>query len=176
MKKFVIISLILLTGCTFQTKHRGYVFPSDMESEITGIKTTDQLLDKIGSPQVKTIYGDTVWVYYGADENYRGPLPMTYDNKTVLLAWVKGNRVTKTMILHTYLDEIPLLEKTQCLKDNNVRIIIDNDKEMIRISKLVEKQFPHLVESCRIKKSEIEDENYEDEYDDYDTTNTIFEM
>lgn len=105
MKKFVIISLILLTGCTFQTKHRGYVFPSDMESEITGIKTTDQLLDKIGSPQVKTIYGDTVWVYYGADENYRGPLPMTYDNKTVLLAWVNGNRVTKTMILHD--DDLP---------------------------------------------------------------------
>lgn len=105
MKKFVIISLILLTGCTFQTKHRGYVFPSDMESEITGIKTTNQLLDKIGSPQVKTIYGDTVWVYYGADENYRGPLPMTYDNKTVLLAWVKGNRVTKTMILHD--DDLP---------------------------------------------------------------------
>ena len=105
MKKFVIISLILLTGCTFQTKHRGYVFPADMESEITGIKTTDQLLDKIGSPQVKTIYGDTVWVYYGADENYRGPLPMTYDNKTVLLAWVKGNRVTKTMILHD--DDLP---------------------------------------------------------------------
>ena len=105
MKKFVIISLILLTGCTFQTKHRGYVFPSDMESEITGIKTTDQLLDKIGSPQVKTIYGDTVWVYYGADENYRGPLPMTYDNKTVLLAWVTGNRVTKTMILHD--DDLP---------------------------------------------------------------------
>lgn len=100
MKKFVIISLILLTGCTFQTKHRGYVFPANMESEITGIKTTDQLLDKIGSPQVKTIYGDTVWVYYGADENYRGPLPMTYDNKTVLLAWVNGNRVAKTMILH----------------------------------------------------------------------------
>ena len=91
---------------------------------------------------------------------------------------IKGRHLidTKTMILHTYLDEIPLLEKTQCLKDNNVRIIIDNDKEMIRISKLVEKQFPHLVESCRIKKSEIEDENYEDEYDDYDTTNTIFEM
>ena len=91
---------------------------------------------------------------------------------------IKGRHLidTKTMILHTYLDEIPLLEKTQCLKDNNVRIIIDNDKEMIRISKLVEKQSPHLVESCRIKKSEIEDENYEDEYDDYDTTNTIFEM
>lgn len=100
MKKFLIISLIALTGCTFQTKHRGYVFPGDMESEIAGIKTTSQLLDKIGSPQVKTIYGDTVWIYYGADENYRGPLPMTYDNKTVLLAWVNGNRVTKTMILH----------------------------------------------------------------------------
>lgn len=91
---------------------------------------------------------------------------------------IKGRHLidTKTMILHTYLDEIPLLEKTQCLRDNNVRIIIDNDKEMIRISKLVEKQFPHLVESCRIKKNEVKDENYEDEYDDYDVTNTIFEM
>lgn len=91
---------------------------------------------------------------------------------------IKGRHLidTKTMILHTYLDEIPLLEKTQCLKDNNVRIIIDNDEEMIRISKLVEKQFPHLVESCRIRKNEVKDENYEDEYDDYDVTNTIFEM
>lgn len=94
---------------------------------------------------------------------------------------IKGRQLidTKTMILHTYLDETPLLEKTQCLKDNNVRIIIDNDEEMIRMSKLVEKQFPHLIESCRIKKNEVKDENYEDEYDeydDYDITNTIFEM
>lgn len=100
MKKFVLLSLIALTGCTFQTKHRGYVFPENLDTEIADIKTTDQLLDKIGSPQVKTIYGDTVWIYYGADENYRGPLPMTYDNKTVLLAWVNGNRITKTQILH----------------------------------------------------------------------------
>ena len=47
---------------------------------------------------------------------------------------------------------------------------------MKEIIKIVEEKFPHLVESCRIKKSEIEDENYEDEYNDYDTTNTIFEM
>lgn len=100
MKKIVVISLIALCGCTFQTKHRGYVFPENVESEIAGVKTTDQLLDKIGSPQVKTIYGAPVWIYYGADENYRGPLPMTYDNKTVLLVWVDGNRVTKTKILH----------------------------------------------------------------------------
>lgn len=91
---------------------------------------------------------------------------------------IKGSHLIdrKSMILIDFPDKKPLLEKTQCLKDNNVRIIIDNDEEMIRISKLVEKQFPHLVESCRIKKSEIEDENYEDEYNDYDTTNTIFEM
>jgi len=99
MKKIVIFSLIAFCGCTFQTKHRGYVFPANLESEIADIKTTNQLLDKIGSPQVKTIYGDPVWIYYGADENYRGPLPMTYDNKTVLLVWVNGNRVTQTRIL-----------------------------------------------------------------------------
>lgn len=101
MRKILLICLLFaVCGCTFQTKHRGYVFPADVETVVAGVKTTDQLMDKIGSPQVKTVYGDTVWIYYGADENYRGPLPMTYDNKTVLLAWVKGNRVVKTAILH----------------------------------------------------------------------------
>lgn len=99
MKKIIAICLIALAGCTFQTKHRGYVFPSDLDSVASEIKTTAQLQDKIGAPQVKTIYGDDVWVYYGADENYRGPLPKTYDNKTVLLAWVRGDRVVKTQVL-----------------------------------------------------------------------------
>jgi hypothetical protein len=80
------------------------------------------------------------------------------------------------MILHTFPHKIPQLEKTQCLRDNNVRIIIDDDEEIIRISKIVEKQFPKLVASCRVKKNEIKDDDYEDKYDDYDTTDTIFEM
>lgn len=100
MKKILLICLLTMTACTFQTKHRGYVFPSDLETVATTIKTTSQLEEKIGSPQVKTIYGDQVWIYYGADENYRGPMPLTYDNKTVLLAWVKGKRVLKTQVLH----------------------------------------------------------------------------
>ncbi len=99
MKKIIAICLIALAGCTFQTKHRGYVFPSDLDTVASEIKTTAQLQDKIGAPQVKTIYGDDVWVYYGADENYRGPLPKTYDNKTVLLVWVRGDRVVKTQVL-----------------------------------------------------------------------------
>ncbi|HBS76423.1 MAG TPA: hypothetical protein DEA31_00975 [Alphaproteobacteria bacterium] len=99
MKKIIAICLIALAGCTFQTKHRGYVFPSDLDTVASEIKNTAQLQDKIGAPQVKTIYGDDVWVYYGADENYRGPLPKTYDNKTVLVAWVRGDRVVKTQVL-----------------------------------------------------------------------------
>ena len=88
-----------LTACTFQTKHRGYVFPENLEAVVTDIKTTAQLQEKIGAPQVKTIHGDTVWVYFGADENYRGPLKQTYTDETVLLAWVKGNQVVKTAVL-----------------------------------------------------------------------------
>ena len=84
----------------FQTKHRGYVFPPDLDAVVADIKTTAQLTREIGSPQVKTIYGDEVWIYYGADENYRGPLPLTYDNKTVLLAWVNGNKVTDIKVLY----------------------------------------------------------------------------
>lgn len=100
MKKIILIFAVALTACTFQTKHRGYVFPADVEGVVENIKTTSQLTKEIGSPQVKTIYGDEVWIYYGADENYRGPLPLKYDNKTVLLAWVDGKNVKDIKVLH----------------------------------------------------------------------------
>jgi hypothetical protein len=100
MKKIFLILAILLSACTFQTKHRGYVFPDNLSEKIANIKTTTALIDEIGSPQVKTVYGDTVWIYYGADENYRGPLAPTFTNETVLLVWVRGNRVLKTQVLH----------------------------------------------------------------------------
>ena len=101
MKKILIVVLVLvIAGCTFQTKHRGYVFPQTIDEDITTIKTTAQLIDKIGAPQTKTLYGDEVWIYYGADENFRGPLKHTFTNKTVLLAWVNGNTVKKVQVLH----------------------------------------------------------------------------
>ena len=100
MKKLFIFFVVVLAACTFQTKHRGYVFPDDLESKIATIKTTSQLQEELGDPQARTIYGDEVWVYYGADENMHGPFPITYDNKTVLLAWVKNGKVLKTQVLH----------------------------------------------------------------------------
>lgn len=100
MKKIILFLIICLSACTFQTKHRGYVFPDDLEARVASIKTTAQLRDEIGDPQTRTIYGDEVWVYYGADENMHGPFPITYDNKTVLLAWVKNGKVIKTQVLH----------------------------------------------------------------------------
>lgn len=92
--------LFILSGCTFQTKHRGYVFPDNLESEIKNVKTTQQLTDVLGSPQTKTIYGKPIWVYYSVDENYHGPMPVTYDDKKVLLVYsdAKGN-ITNTKIL-----------------------------------------------------------------------------
>ena len=100
MKKISIFFAILLTACTFQTKHRGYVFPDDLESQVANITTTSALIEQIGAPQVKTVYGDEVWIYFGADENYRGPLAPTFTDETVLLAWVNGTRVAKTLVLH----------------------------------------------------------------------------
>ncbi len=99
--QMLVIALgVMLSACTFQTKHRGYVFPKTIDDDVAEIKTTSQLMDKIGAPQTKTIYGDEVWIYYGADENYRGPLPHTFTDKTVLLAWVNGNAVKKIRVLH----------------------------------------------------------------------------
>lgn len=100
MKKLFIILMLGLTACTFQTRHRGYVFPEDLETRVANIKTTAQLQDEIGDPQTRTVYGDEVWIYYSAEENMRGPFKNTYDDKTVLLAWVKGGKVLKTKVLH----------------------------------------------------------------------------
>lgn len=101
MKKILILfMLIVLMGCTFQTKHRGYVFPNDLENKLNGITRVSDLVSEIGMPQTKTIHGDEVWIYYGTDENYRGPLAPVFDNKTVLLAWVRGNKVVKTRVLY----------------------------------------------------------------------------
>ena len=96
----LILVIVALGACTFQTKHRGYVFPDDLTEQVATIKTTAALIEKIGAPQVKTVYGDEVWIYYGADENYRGPLAPTFTDETVLLAWVNGNRVLKTQVLY----------------------------------------------------------------------------
>lgn len=97
---YLIIAICATSACTFQTKHRGYIFPENLESEIASVKTTRTLENWLGSPQVKTVYGSDVWVYYGANENYHGPFPVTYDKKTVLLAWVDGGRITRTKVLH----------------------------------------------------------------------------
>lgn len=99
MRKFLIFLMICVAGCTFQTKPRGYVFPSDLEAQVATIKNTNQLIEKIGAPQVKTVHGDEVWIYYGANENYRGPLAPTFTDETVLLVWVRGKNVVKTQVL-----------------------------------------------------------------------------
>ena len=98
--QIMLLGMLALAACTFQTKHRGYVFPADLQEQVADIKTTSALVEKIGAPQSKTMYGDEVWIYFGADENYRGPLAPTFTNDTVLLAWVRGNRVLKTRVLH----------------------------------------------------------------------------
>ena len=62
MKKLLLLFIIVMSACTFQTKHRGYVFPDDLETKIATIKTTKQLQDEIGDPQTRTWYGDEVWI------------------------------------------------------------------------------------------------------------------
>lgn len=76
---------------------------------------------------------------------------------------IKGNHlINENMeLIDGYGDGHVLKEKTQCMRDNNVKIILSDSKEMKEIIKLVEKQFPKLVESCKMKK---------------DDNNTIFEI
>ena len=100
MNKILTAVLILLLGaCTFQTRPRGYVFPDDLNQQLARIKTVAQLEEEFGSPQARTIHGPLVFIYYGARENTRGPLPLTWDDRTVLLVWIDGKNVTETRVL-----------------------------------------------------------------------------
>ncbi len=102
MKKIFLFLILfpLVCSCAFQTKHRGYMFPEDIQDKVEAIKTTAQLENELGSPQLKTVIGDNVWVYYGATESYRGPLPVTYEDKKALLVWSdRAGRVKKCKIL-----------------------------------------------------------------------------
>ncbi|MDR2769894.1 MAG: hypothetical protein LBB08_00410 [Rickettsiales bacterium] len=128
----LLFSALPLAACTMQTKHRGYIFPSDLEMQVAEIKTTAELEKKLGSPQARTIFGDSAWIYYGADENYRGPLPLSYGNKTALLAWSKNGKITGKKILrgddfpHVWIDDgetpIPAAIELNALQElvNNV--------------------------------------------------------
>ena len=111
MKKTIAIFAVLLVACTLQVKQRGFIFPKDWDKELQTIKTAADLERTFGSPQAKTVFGDTIWIYYGANENYRGPFPLTYDDKTALLVWLDGNgKVTGKRILRD--DELPNVRPT----------------------------------------------------------------
>jgi hypothetical protein len=73
---------------------------------------------------------------------------------------IKGNHlINENMeLIDFYGDKHVLTEKTKCLRDNNVKIIIDESEEMQEIIKIVEEKFPNLVESCvmRFTKRELE--------------------
>jgi hypothetical protein len=100
MNKILAFLLILVLGaCTFQTRPRGYIFPEDMEQQLAQIRTVAQFEEAFGSPQARTIHGNQVWIYYGARENMRGPLPLTWDERTVLLVWHDGKNIIETKIL-----------------------------------------------------------------------------
>ena len=47
MKKIFVLFLLILGACALQTKHRGYVFPDDLESKVATIKTTKQLQEEL---------------------------------------------------------------------------------------------------------------------------------
>jgi hypothetical protein len=103
-KNFLLFTFcFLLFAC--QTRQRGFIFPEDLDAKVAEIKTVSQLESEFGSPSVKTVHGDKIWIYYGMDEVYRGPFPYGYKNKTALLVWVDGGKVTQTKILHD--DDLP---------------------------------------------------------------------
>lgn len=65
---------------------------------------------------------------------------------------IKGNYlINENMELIDFFGDGHILkEKTQCMRDNNVKIILSDSDEMKEIIKIVDEKFPNLVESCKV--------------------------
>jgi len=98
-KTIVIFSALLVCACATQSRPRGFVFPEDLDKQIASIKTTAQLTEAFGNPVAQTAHGPEVWIYYGARENLHGPFPLSWDDKTVMLAHINGKTVSEIQIL-----------------------------------------------------------------------------
>ncbi|MDR0448935.1 MAG: outer membrane protein assembly factor BamE [Rickettsiales bacterium] len=96
-KAGVVLFLIAfaLSACTTQTKHRGYIFPDDAAELLASAKTQRDVERAFGSPNAATLYGGDWWIYYGMDENYRGPFPLMYDNRRALIVQFDEKRNVK---------------------------------------------------------------------------------
>ena len=125
MKKLLTLALTLalaltLTSCALHSRHRGHVFPTDLYEQVAGITTVAQLTEVFGHPTARTLYGDNIWIYYGARENYHGPFPLTWDQRTVVLAWI--NAPTDGAISPT-------------TRVNEIRVLRDDDLPNVRIAR-----------------------------------------
>ncbi|MDR2685819.1 MAG: hypothetical protein LBB23_03560 [Rickettsiales bacterium] len=98
--KSLLFAFLLLFACTTQTKQRGYIFPDNTEKLLAESKTQKDIERNFGSPGATTIYGGMNWIYYGSDENYRGPFPLTYDNRRALIVRfdAKNNVVSSRLL------------------------------------------------------------------------------
>ena len=107
MKKLMACFLLItMTGCATQTVRRGFIFPDDLEEQLAKFKTKRELEREFGSPQARTMFGDNVWIYYGANEIHRGPFPIIYEDRIALLVWSNpAGRITGTRVLRD--DELP---------------------------------------------------------------------
>ena len=83
---------------------------------------------------------------------------------------------TETMILkkgYKSQDEELLMCKTKCMNKHNVKIIIAESEEMLKIIDIVEEKFPNLVKSCKKPKKT---KPRKSQSTTYDITNTIFDL
>jgi outer membrane protein assembly factor BamE (lipoprotein component of BamABCDE complex) len=94
--RFILIGLtVALSACATQTKHRGFIFPENASELLAKSKTQSDIEKNFGSPSTASIYGTKTWIYYSSDENYRGPLPIKYDNRQVMVVQFNDNKTIK---------------------------------------------------------------------------------
>lgn len=101
--KLQILSILLIAtlfACTTQTKPRGFIFPENAQQLLAASKTQADIKRNFGDPGATTLAGGNWWIYYGMDENYRGPFPLKYDNRRAMLVKFDANkRVVESRLL-----------------------------------------------------------------------------
>ena len=68
-QNLVLFSVLFLISCTSDVENRGYVVKfSDFSAIKPGNSNKNQVLEVLGSPTTKSVYGQEKWIYMGAEE------------------------------------------------------------------------------------------------------------
>lgn len=95
MKNLIIVFTLSLfiSSCAYKERKRGHIIHPTQKEDVKRALVKEDVMDKIGSPSIKTMYGDEIWIYtYSELKQWAFLLPKEKDFEMLVIKF-NGDRV-----------------------------------------------------------------------------------